>query len=140
MNSKKIIVTLLLISVVAVGTLSFTDTVHAVKWKQFDSGKIPYENMHKYLKTHFKPYYFYKAYVKSDNRLYANFYYKAKKTNKPYLAEKISITKSNNNTMKITYTNYLRNEKINRTYESNNTIKQEYKLYKKATKNLIKVI
>lgn len=139
MFNKKIIFAILLISIFAVGTLNFAGTVNAAKWKQFDSGKMSYKNMDKYQKNFFKPYYFYTGYVKGDNRLYANFYYKTKKTNKVYLAEKISLTKSNNDIMKLTYTYYVRNEKSTRTYESNNTIKQEYNLFKKAAANLLKV-
>ena len=45
METKKIIVAFLLLSVFTVGTLSFADTVEAAKWKKFSSGNFKDKKM-----------------------------------------------------------------------------------------------
>ena len=66
MFNKKIIIALLLLCVFAVGTLSFVDTVEAIKWKKYDSGTFKSEGMD----------FSYTTYIKGSNEIRMDISYK----------------------------------------------------------------
>lgn len=77
---NKVLIAILLLSVFAVGTLSFVDTVEAAKWKKFDSGKYKIEPVSGYKDTAS-----FVSYSKGSKDLKMNIYwYKTKNNKKEY--------------------------------------------------------
>ena len=77
MLSKKIILTLILCCVFAIGTLNYVDTVEAAKWKKYDSGTIKIEN----------DTFNYKTYTKESNQMRVDINYNKIVLTKTYLTK-----------------------------------------------------
>lgn len=89
MNVKRMTVAIFLIAIFAVGTLHFTETVEATKWKKFDSGTIKMDDGTK-LK--------YNSYIKGNNKIHTKLYLKSKLVftmDYVKIGSKIAITSKN---------------------------------------------
>jgi hypothetical protein len=89
--NKNILIVFLLLSVFAVGTLSFVETAEAAKWKKYNSGKFTNE----YSAAGDKKVMTYQSYTKGNNDLYVNVYSYSKKNNKKQLDTKYTFSKKN---------------------------------------------
>lgn len=67
--NKNIIIVFLLLSVFAVGTLNFADTVEAASWKKFDSGSYKADDGAKIKYT---------SYIKGTNKIHMKIYRNSK--------------------------------------------------------------
>ena len=83
METKKIIVAFLLLSIFTVGTIAFADTVEAAKWKKFDKGTTKDKSAS------------YTSYQKSTNEIKTDFYIHFKKNKTK--AGTLFISKTGNN-------------------------------------------
>ena len=122
--NKNVLIAILLLSVFAVGTLSFTDTVEAATWKKIDSGTI-------YGKTDpgYKNKLTYVSYIKGSKDIKMNFYGYKTKNNKKVLGGIIYFSKVGNK-IKITEIDS-KGEKSKPEYISyGGTVKQYYKSFK----------
>ncbi|MCL2156743.1 MAG: hypothetical protein FWH54_01835 [Methanobrevibacter sp.] len=128
---KNILIVFLLLSVLAIGTLTFTDTVEAAKWKKYDSGKFQNE----YPMGGDKKIASYQSYLRGNNEIYVNIYSYSKKTNKKILRAKISFSKKNG-IIKIVEKSYNSNEKNKYQIKTSKSVKT---VYKAMMKNTIKV-
>ena len=119
--NKKILIVFLLLSVFAVGTMGFADTVEAAKWKKYDSGKYADE----YPVAGYKKVISYQSYTKGNNNLYVDtFAYP--KTGGKKLIDKTVFTKKNN-IIKITSKNYFSNETMTGYFQTKLSVKKIYK-------------
>lgn len=105
--NKNILIIFLLLSIFAVGTLSFVEQVEAAEWKKYDSGKFT----DFYPAASDKGIISYQSYVKGNNELYANLYSYSKKTGDKKLYTKFSFSKKNGIT-KIVINDYSWNKKL----------------------------
>lgn len=119
---KRILITFILISIFAVGTLTFVDTVEAAKWKKYDSGKFADE----YNYAGYKKIAAYQSYTKGDNNLYVDTYIYPKNGNSKKLAHREILIKKNNN-LKITNIDYISKEKTVNYYTTTYSVKRLYK-------------
>ncbi len=126
--NKKILIVFLLLSIFAVGTLSFVGAVEAAKWTKYDSGKYSDE----YPLAGYKKVVSYQSYTKGNNALYVDSYVYPKKGGKQ-LSDRTTFTKKNN-VLKITSKNYFSNEIGSVYYETTGSVKS---LYKAGMKNII---
>jgi len=110
-----------------------------LNWTKYDSGKFEIKKMNNEFKKKFQPYVYYTAYMKKDNQLYVDFYYKTK-SNKTVISEKVSFTKNktNNYYLEMKYTDYIDNFEYS-TYIENNNIKDEYMKLKNSVKSYVLV-
>jgi hypothetical protein len=118
-----------MLSVFAVGTLQFVDTVEAATWKKYDSGTFADE----YPAAGDKNIMSYQSYVKGNNELYVNLYSFSKKTGNKKLDTKITFVKKNG-VMKITMNYYSWNEKFTNQGKTPYSVKTVYKSTMKEIK------
>jgi len=116
--NKNVIIAILLLSVFAVGTLSFVDTVEAAKWKKFDSGTYNEKNPD----LGYKKKTSYIAYNKGSNDIKADFYGYRTSNNKKDKLVTFYFNKSGNK-LKFYYTD-----------SKGKKSKQEYYTYTGSTK------
>ncbi|MDR2967416.1 MAG: hypothetical protein LBU74_05670 [Methanobacteriaceae archaeon] len=126
-SNKNIIIVILLLSVFAVGTLQFVDTVEAATWKKHDSGswnlKTPFPTYKK--KVSFT------TYIKGSKDIKMNIYGYKTKNNKKTLLMTFYMSKTGNK-VKL-YSNIL-GSKTKPTYSTySNNIKTYYKKIFKPT-------
>jgi len=124
--NKNIIIVFLLLSVFAVGTLNFVETVEAAKWKKYDSGKFT----DYYSGAENKKIASYQSFIKGNNELYVNIYSISKKTGKKKLANKITISKKKN-VIKIVDNNYGWGEVSTWKFKTSMSVKTHYKFMMK---------
>jgi len=127
--NKSVLLVFLLLSVFAVGTLNFVDTIDAASWKKYDSGKVTDE----YPATGYKKIASYQSYTKGNNQLYVEMYSYPKEGGSKKIS-KATLTKKKN-IIKITSKNYFSNEKKTGYFETKWSVK---KLYKAVMKENIK--
>ena len=93
MDIKKILIVFLLLSVFIVGTLTFTDTVEAAKWKKYDSGSYNEKGSFPGFKNKVS----YVTYIKDSKNIKINFYQYKAKNNKKVLGSTLYLIKSGKN-------------------------------------------
>jgi len=126
---KNVLIIILLLSVFAVGTLNFVDTVDAVEWKKFESGnfdtKEPDPGYTKKIS--------YISYNKGSNDVKVDFYLYKTKNNKKEKATTTYFSKSGN---KIKFYQVGPNGEKSKAqyYAYEGTAKQFYKLFIKEMK------
>jgi hypothetical protein len=127
MRLNKVLIAVLLLSVFAVGTLTFMDTVEAAKWKKFDSGnfntKDPDPGYTKKIS--------YSSYNKGSKYIKIDFYMYKTKNNKKEKAITSYITQSGN---KIKYYQVGQKGKKSKPQYSEGTTKQFYNFFIKEMK------
>ncbi|MDR2967662.1 MAG: hypothetical protein LBU74_06915 [Methanobacteriaceae archaeon] len=120
--NQKIIIVFLLLSVFAVGTLQFVDTVEAAAWTKYNSGKFTNE----YPAAGEKKIMTYQSYIKGTNQLYVNIYSYSKKTNKKKLDTRLTFNKKNG-IMKTKMIDYSWNYTSPEQFKTSQSVKTAYK-------------
>ena len=132
---QKFIIGMLIALFMVFAMISVVDSVSAVKWKKYDSGKFK----DSYPPAGYKTTAQYESYVKGDNELYVNFYNLKKTDNKKHLASKWTLTKNNKkNIVKVVEETDF-NEKTVTYFESNHSLKKIYKIARKEQFKLLSV-
>jgi AAA+ ATPase superfamily predicted ATPase len=127
METKKIIVAFLLLSVFAVGTVACTDTVEAAAWKKIDSGTWKSSDP----SSGYKKTLTYVTYVKGSNDIKIDMYKYKIKNNKKVFDGTLYISKIGN-TMKVQSVSPTGKKLASPDYYTyKGTIKQFYKEIKK---------
>ena len=104
--NKNIIIAILLLSVFAVGTIGFTDTVEGAKWKKFDSGSFTPESSTFTVDSSFKQNkVLFVSYIKGSDKLKIKYYAYKKNNNKKVLESTDFLTKTGKK-IKITSVDY----------------------------------
>lgn len=124
--NKNIIIVFLLLSVFAVGTLTFTETVDAAKWKKFDTGKFPIKDTKDYIPGA-KPFMKYVSYSKPNN-IQINMYITKKSDNKNIKFMYMQFTKPNKNYVKMTSKSVFETKKDSETMKWPYSLKSYYKI------------
>ena len=117
MDLKKVLIVVFLLSVFAVGTLNFVDTVEAKKWKQFDSGTYTTDG----IKCS------YKSYSRGSNEIRIDVIYRGDVIARNYLTK----TKTGINLAIKDYTGKTIDEKF---LKSPLSLKNFYRLFKEELK------
>ena len=121
--NKNILIVFLLLSVFALGTLNFVDTVEAVQWKKYDSGKFTDE----YPAMGNEKIAYYQSYTKGTNNLYVNIYSYSKNTGKKNLDAKLIFSKKNR-IMTIKTNDYSWNKRDTTQFKTHYSVKTIYKV------------
>lgn len=91
--NKNVLIAIFLLSVFAVGTLTFVDTVEAAKWKKYDSGSFNVKNPDPGYKKKIS----YVTYIKGSKDIKMNAYYHKSNNNKKVFFSTQYISKTGNN-------------------------------------------
>lgn len=136
--NKNIMIAILLLSVFAVGTISFADTVEAAKWKKFDSGTLTPSSGTYSLDSSFKQNkVLFVSYIKGSSTK-TKFYAYKKSNNKKVLESTCTITRTATK-VKLTSVDYKGNkqsvsENLTSLAKKEN-IKLNYKVFISSFKN-----
>lgn len=95
--NKNVLVVLLLLSIFVVGTIAFSDTVSAAKWKKYDSGSFNVKKPGPGFKNKFS----YVTYIKGSKNIKMNMYMYFTKNNKKIYAATFYMSKTTGKTLKL---------------------------------------